>query len=244
MSSSAVATGARTLLAACVVAAAVNVAAAPAWARARHRAYDTSTTTGTTAPTGPTSTTTTTLLLTTTTTVGSMPAPTPPVSAPPDTCGKGAWPSEVEGRPLSFQVGDGVYLWDDPDGGWAIRATHSGPGDTTVVSGTLTTGGKFINVRRAKGVNDIVALSDNKRTILFRFVDYGWVDGFDFATRCAAGFSASFYIGGSLASATSIHLGASATSPASNPLKIQRGRTAIVSSIIKPVASLAGTTTF
>ncbi len=70
MSSSAVATGARTLLAACVVVAAVNVAAAPAWARARHRAYDTSTTTGTTAPTGPTSTTTTTLLLTTTTTVG------------------------------------------------------------------------------------------------------------------------------------------------------------------------------
>ncbi len=173
-----------------------------------------------------------------------MPVPTPPVPAPPDTCGKGVWPAEVQGRPPSFQIGDGVYLWDDPDGGWAIRATHSGPGDTAVVSGTLTTGGKFVDVRRAKGVNDIVALSGNKRTILFRFVDYGWVDGFDFATRCAAGFSASFYIGGNLASATSIHLGAGATIPPTNPFKVQRGRTAVVSSSFKPVASLAGTTTF
>jgi hypothetical protein len=241
MRSSAVATGARTLLAACVVAAATSVAATPAWARTRHRIDVIPTTT---AATGTTGTTTTTLLLTTTTTVGSMPLPTPPVPAPPDTCAKGVWPAEVQGRPLSFDVGDGVYLWDDPDGGWAIRATHDGPGDTAVISGTLTTAGKFVDVRRAKGVTDIVALSANKRTILFRFVDYGWVDGFDFATRCAAGFSASFYIGGSLASPASVHLGATASSPPTNPFRVQRGRAAVVSSSFKPVASLAGTTTF
>ncbi len=232
-SSSAVATGAKALLGACVVVAAASMAATPAWARARR----------------PVTTTATTALLTTTTTLATMPAPTPPVPAPPDTCGKGAWPSEVQGRPLSFQVGDGVYLWDDPDGGWALRATHSGPQDTAVISGTLTTGGKFVDVRRSQEGNDIVAVSANKRTILFRFVNYGWVDGFDFATRCSAGFSGSFYIGGNLASTTSIHLGAASVSPITNPLKVQRGRAAAVSASFRTVPATAvpattGTTTF
>ena len=202
-SSSAVATGAKALLGACVVVAAASMAATPAWAKVRR----------------PVTTTAATALLTTTTTLGTMPAPTPPVAAPPDTCGKGAWPSEVQGRPLSFQVGDGVYLWDDPDGGWALRATHSGPQDTAVISGTLTTGGKFVDVRRGQGGNDIVALSANKRTILFRFVNYGWVDGFDFATRCSAGFSASFYVGGNLASTAAIHLGADVRQPDHQPVE-------------------------
>ena len=122
-----------------------------------------------------------------------------------------------------FQVGDGVYLWDDPDGGWAVRATHTGPQDTAVISGTLTTGGKFVDVRRAQAGDDIVAVSGNKRTILFRFVNYGWVDGFDFATRCSAGFSASFYIGGSLASTTSIHLGGAAIEPVNQPVQGAEG---------------------
>ena len=226
-SSSAVATGAKALLGACVVVAAASMAATPAWAKVRR----------------PVTTTAATALLTTTTTLGMMPAPTPPVAAPPDTCGKGAWPSEVQGRPLSFQVGDGVYLWDDPDGGWALRATHSGPQDTAVISGTLTTGGKFVDVRRGQGGNDIVALSANKRTILFRFVNYGWVDGFDFATRCSAGFSASFYVGGNLASTAAIHLGAASASPTTNPLKVQRGRAAVVSASFQTVPSTTGTAT-
>ncbi|HTT92393.1 MAG TPA: hypothetical protein VMF65_22770 [Acidimicrobiales bacterium] len=228
-SSSAVATGTRALIGACVVAAVVSMSAAPAWARVRHRVdLTTTTTTGV-------------VLTSTTTTAATMPAPAPPVPAPVDACGKGIWPVEVQGRPLSYQVGDGVYLWDDPDGGWAIRATHSGLDDSAVISGTLTTTtGKFVDVRRAKGVNDIVALSGNKRTILFRFVDYGWVDGFDFATRCAEGFSASFYIGGNLAPTTSIHLGAGATGPPTDPFKVQRGRAAVVSNSLKPVPSLAG----
>jgi hypothetical protein len=227
-SSSAVAKGTRLLVGACVVAAGVSMFAAPSWARARHPVFLTTTST------------TSVVLTSTTTTVATMPAPAPPVPAPVDTCGKGIWPAEVQGRPLSYQVGDGVYLWDDPDGGWAIRATHTGPDDNAVISGTLTTTGKFVDVRRAKGVNDIVVLSGNKRTILFRFVDYGWVDGFDFATRCAEGFAASFYIGGNLASTTSIHLGAAATSPPADPFKVQRGRAAVVSNSLKPVPSLAG----
>jgi hypothetical protein len=230
-SKSAVATGAKVLLAACVAAAAANVAATPAWARVRH-------------PVGTTTTTTTALLTSTTTTLGTMPTPTPPVPAPADTCGKGVWPLEVQGRPQYFEAGDGVYLWNDPDGGWALRATHSGPQDDAVISGTLTTAGKFVDVRRGEAGDDIVAVSGNKRTILFRFVNYGWLDGFDFATRCSGGFSASFYIAGNLASTTSIHLGAAATSPSTNPFRVQRGRSAVVSSSLQTVPSTTATTTF
>jgi hypothetical protein len=234
-SSSAVATGTKVLLGACVVAAAASMTAAPAWARLRHPI---------TTRTVPLTSVTTLLTSTTTTTLGTMPIPTAPAPAPPDTCGKGLWPAQVQGRPQFFQVGDGVYLWDDPNGGWALRATHSGPQDTAVISGTLTTGGKFIDVRRSEQGNDIVAVSANKRTILFRFVNYGWVDGFDFATRCAAGFSASFYIEGTLASATAIHLGATASNPPTNPFRVQRGRVATVSSSLRTVPSTTATITF
>ena len=230
-SRSAVATAAKALLSACVAVAAASMAATPAWARVRH-------------PTSTTTTATTALLSTTTTTLGTMPTPTPPVPAPADNCARGVWPSEVQGRPQYFAAGDGVYLWDDPDGGWALRATHTGPQDNAVISGTLTTGGKFVDVRRGGEGDDIVAVSGNKRTILFRFVNYGWLDGFDFATRCSGGFSASFYIGGNLASTTSIHLGAAATSPSTNPFRVQRGRSAVVSSSLQTVPSTTATTTF
>ena len=90
----------------------------------------------------------------------------------------------------------------------------------------------------AEAGNDIVAVSANKRTILFRFVNYGWVDGFDFATRCSAGFSASFYIGGNLASTTSIHLGERPPSARStNPFRVQRGQAAVVSDSLRTAAT-------
>ena len=139
----------------------------------------------------------------------------------------------MQGRPLSFLAGDGVYLWDDPDGGWALRATHAGPTDTSVISGTLTTGGKFVDVRRLQGGggDDIVVVGAAKHTILFRFVNYGWLDGLDFSTRCSAAFSASFYVGGTLASTSAVHLGEGAVSPSGNPFRVERARGAIVSGV-------------
>jgi hypothetical protein len=228
-SRSVVGTAAKALLSACaVVAAAGMVAAAPAWATVR----------------ASTTTTTSAVGSTTTTALGTMPAPTAPTPAPADSCGKGAWPSQVQGRPLYFEASDGVYLWDDPDGAWALRVTHTGPNDNTVVSGTLTTSGRFVDVHRGKVGDDIIAVSGNKRTILFRFVNYGWLDGFDFGTRCSGALSASFYIGGNLAPATSIHLGAAGSSPSTNPFKVQRGRAAVVSSSLQTVPATTSTTTF
>jgi hypothetical protein len=191
------------------------MAASPAWAKVRRVTTTIATSTSTT-----------------TTTLGTMPIPAPPAPAPADNCVKGAWPSVVEGRPLSFQAGDGVYLWDDPDGGWALRATHSGPADESVISGTLTTGGKFVDVRTLQGGSgdDIVVVGANKHTILFRFVNYGWLDGVDFSTRCSAAISASFYVGGALAPTSTVHLGEAAVSPSANPFRVER-RGAIVSGV-------------
>ena len=92
-----------------------------------------------------------------------------------------------------------------------------------IFSGTLSTGGQFVDVRRAQGEqDDIVIVSPDKHTILFRFVNFGRVDGIDFTTRCAQGFATSIYIGGQLASTASVHLGSAESQPASNPFTTER----------------------
>lgn len=198
----------RLLLGACMVLAATGVAPSPAWAGSyRGR-----------------STTTTTTAAATTTTVTSTLVPTAPPSAQPDACVPGSWPAVAEGRPTSFLAGsDGVYLWHDPDGGWALRVTHSGPHDRVIFSGSLTTSGKFVNVQMAGGGgNDIVVVGAAKHTILFRFVNFGWVDGLDFATHCSPAFTLKIYVEGQLASTGEVHLGQSAANPTNNPFRIER----------------------
>ena len=74
------------------------------------------------------------------------------------------------------------------------------------------------------GGNDIVVVGAAKRTILFRFVNYGLVDGLDFATRCSKAFTVKLYIEGQLASTGSVHLGQGLGNPTSNPFKVERGR--------------------
>jgi hypothetical protein len=216
--SAATASAAKILLGVCAVVAATGLAASPAWANqnAQRRHFPPTTTTSTTTTTVPGSTTTTTSV--------DLPLPVAPTPAPEDTCVPGTWPAEVQGRPAGFQAGDdGVYLWHDQDGGWALRATHAGPHDKVIIAGTLHTDGKFILVHRTRDEgNDIVAVSANHHTILFRFVNYGWVDGLDFDTRCSEGFSATFYISGTLAPTSAVHLGAGEVSPAGNPFQIER----------------------
>jgi hypothetical protein len=130
----------------------------------------------------------------------------------------------AEGRPASFLAGsDGAYLWHDPDGGWALRVTHSGPHDKVIFSGSLTTSGRFVNVALTGGEgNDIVEVGPAKHTIFFRFVNYGWVAGLDFATHCAPAFTVKIYIEGQLAATSAVHVGPGAVNPMSNPFRIER----------------------
>ena len=161
---------------------------------------------------------------TATTVLSPLPTPTPPPASPQDNCVKGTWPQTTQGRPLAFKAGDhGVYVWHDPDGGWALRATHAGPHDRVIFSGTLTTSGKFVDLTRVKDeANDIVAISPNHRTITFRFVNYGWVDGLNFATHCSTSFDVRIAIDAALAPTSLVHLGAAEVSPLTNPFDIAR----------------------
>lgn len=172
-----------------------------------------------------------------------LPVPAPPPAAAPDNCVKGTWPTLVQGRPSQFKAGDhGAYLWHDPDGGWALRVTHGGPHDRVVISGILSTSGKFVDVHRVRDEsNDIVALSPNRHFILFRFVNYGYVDGLNFATHCSGGFSMSLDVSGHLAPTGAIHLGANEVNPTSNPFKVER----VLLPVLPPVTTttVAPTTT-
>lgn len=201
----------RALLTSCVVWGATGLSAAPAWAAGhRHRVPPV------VAP----------VTTTTADTATTLPAPTPPAPAPADTCVRGVWPAEVSGRPTSFQAGtDGIYLWYDPDGGWALRVTNGGQGARVIFSGSLTTTGlgTFQNVHGNGGSgNFIVAPTPNHRTVLFRFVNYGTVDGIDFSTRCARAIRVEVHISGRWAPVSEMHLGGTGLSPLSNPFRVQR----------------------
>ncbi|MGA3219788.1 MAG: hypothetical protein ABSE77_12060 [Acidimicrobiales bacterium] len=204
------ASASRLLLGACLVVAATSVAASPAWARSPRLPVPTTSAYGTT----------------TTTTEAQSLVPSAPPPASPDTCVPGAWPAVAEGRPATFLAGsDGAYLWHDPDGGWALRVTHTGPQDRVIFSGSLTTSGKFVGVQLiGGGGNDIVVVGLAKHTIFFRFVNYGLVDGLDFATHCSRAFTVKIYLEGQLASPGTVHLGQSTGNPTSNPFQIERTR--------------------
>jgi hypothetical protein len=166
-----------------------------------------------------------------TTLVTSLPVPAPPPSAPADVCLKGSWDAAVEGMPATFAVGtNSAYLWYDADGAWALRFTHAGPSDKLIFAGYVKAlSGQFVDVSpMSKGGTDIVAVSPDKRTIYFRFVDFGLLDGLNFATHCTRAITVNVHAGnvnsgGPLLPTGQIHLGATATSPPANPFKVGRG---------------------
>jgi hypothetical protein len=167
-----------------------------------------------------------------------------PAPAPPDNCLDGYWPLVAEGAPSGFDASyHGAYLWQDPNGGWALRVTHTATKDRAVFSGTLETSGRFVDVRPLRtGGADIIAVSPNGRTIIFRFVNYRWVDGLDFATHCSAGFTVSIDINGQGASPNLLHLGGAATAQTSNPFRVQRAHGHLPRGTTSTVASTTSTT--
>jgi hypothetical protein len=132
----------------------------------------------------------------------------------------------VEGTPAAFGVGtNSAYLWYDTDGGWALRFTHTGPSDKLIFAGYVRAlSGQFVDVSAmSKGGTDIVAVSPDKRTIYFRFVDFGLLDGLNFATHCTRAFTVNVHAGGPILPASQIHLGATAANPPGDPFKVGRG---------------------
>ena len=157
-----------------------------------------------------------------------MPLPSSPPAVPADTCAKGAWAPSVDGMPSAYgAAGEAAYLWYDADGGWALRVTDANDKPRVVFSGYLTsTSGQFIDVTTVgAGANDIV-YEPNGRTVYFRFVNFGQLDGLNFGTECAKAFSVNIHVGPPLApmSPTSIYLGSGSANPPSDPFRVDRGR--------------------
>jgi hypothetical protein len=153
-----------------------------------------------------------------------MPVPTPPAAAPEDTCVPGTWQS-AQGAPAAYLPGlNAAYLWHDADGGWALRVTHPSDRAKAVFSGSLsTTTGQFVQVAASPGTgNDIVYLSADRRTVYFRFVNFGLLDGLDFATHCARALVLRVHLGAADLPPEHIFVGANGTHPPRDPFKVAR----------------------
>jgi len=147
-------------------------------------------------------------------------AATPTVATP--ACVDGHWPVSVHGRPIIFHAGGaaGDYLWHDGNG-WHLRVTH--PGHKGVVfSGRIVSDAPLTEAPVKLEANDVVTLSADKKTITYCFVNYGYIDGFDFRAPCSHGLAFTGRMGGLRLADWQIRLGTHSRHPLENPFVLRR----------------------
>ena len=137
-------------------------------------------------------------------------------------CNEGRWPVSVQGQPLSFFAGAraGDYIWHNATG-WHLRFTH--PGSARVIfSGTIVSNAPLTVAPYKLESGDTFALSADKKTLTYRFANYGRIDGLDFRTACAS----RLWFKGSMAGVTlptsRIWIGRGGRHPLQNPFVILR----------------------
>src|SRR3954467_13306933 len=132
-------------------------------------------------------------------------------------CSTGQLPNVVMGSP-DVKPGQalGVYLWHGSNG-YSLRATHPGS-RKVVISGRLTASTGFSHVTKVRLEKaDSLALSADRKTMTFRFTNYGYIDGINFAADCSRLIRVKIRINDALASPRQIKLGAHRANPTSNP---------------------------
>ena len=149
-------------------------------------------------------------------------AATTPTASPAPSClpadHDGAWPAWANGRPAADP---GVRVWHSATG-WHVRVTHDSIHDR-VFAGEILTSGRIASatpVRLEK--NDAFTVGPNKHGLLFRFNNYGGVDGFDFTTSCAPFLEFGFTSDARLIGPSRISIGAGGRHPAHDPFVIRR----------------------
>ena len=149
-------------------------------------------------------------------------APATSAAENPAGCPNGHWPASVQGRPTNFEAGAaaGDYVWHD-SAGWHVRVTHHGD-DRLVFSGRIVASEPLSSAPVALEKADLLSLSSDRRTISFRFTNYGAVDGFDFTTACAHRLTFRFEIAGARTPVGRIWLGHGNRHPLENPLVVTR----------------------
>ena len=137
-------------------------------------------------------------------------------------CGEGRWPARVQGQPVSFRAGAraGDYLWHNTYG-WHLRATHPGSG-RVVFSGTIVSNAPLTVTPYHLESSDVYTLSADRKTLTYRFANYGRIDGFDFRTACATRLWVRSSMNGSRLPIGRIWIGRAGRHPLQNPFVIRR----------------------
>ena len=148
--------------------------------------------------------------------------PSPEPAQDNASCVNGHWPGVADGRPTQLQAGAdaAVYMWHDGTG-WHLRATHPGSAKE-VISGTITSDGAIYAVARRTEGNDIVAHSASHHTVVFRFTNYGHIDGLDFKVRCGNHLRANGQVDHTPMTPGQVWIGQNNDHPTSVPFEIDR----------------------
>jgi hypothetical protein len=148
-------------------------------------------------------------------------AATTPTS-PTAVCDDGHWPATVQGVPTLWHAGAaaGDYLWHDA-AGWHLRVTHRGTG-RVVFAGRITSSAPLTAAPVRLETGDVFALSADRLTLTYRFVNHGRIDGLNFRTACARRITIGGSMNGSRLPVGRIWIGRSNLHPLENPFSITR----------------------
>lgn len=134
----------------------------------------------------------------------------------------GHWPATVAGVPATYHAGAkaGDYLWHDARG-WHLRVTKI-TSERAVFTGRITADAPMT----VRGVfldgQDSLTLSDGGRTLTYRFVNHGHLDGVDIRTACATRLTVTGSMDGNRLPAARVWIGASGAHPLGVPFAILR----------------------
>jgi ABC-type transport system substrate-binding protein len=113
-------------------------------------------------------------------------AATPATASPtPATCLDGHWPASVQGKPTGLHSGGraGDYIWHDASG-WHLRVTHASS-TKFIFTGRIASSAALTVTPFRLEKGDTLTLSADKKTLTYKFYNYGHLDGIDFTTACA-----------------------------------------------------------
>jgi hypothetical protein len=134
----------------------------------------------------------------------------------------GTLPSYVDGRPADLHVRGvaGDYLWHDSSG-WHLRVTHRST-HRMVFRGVIVASGPLTFQPVRDEARDKVWLSSDGTRLVFRFVNYGGIDGVDFADSCASTLRFALAVNRHHLGRNHIFVGAQSARPAHNPFVVSR----------------------
>ena len=114
----------------------------------------------------------------------------------------------------------GVRVWHD-DNGWHVRVTHNTIHDR-VFAGEIVTRGEIVDAHPVRlERDDFVMVGVQQHALLFRFNNYGGIDGVDFNIENASAVWFEFESDGHVVPPTYMSIGPNGTHPARDPFLVK-----------------------